>query len=239
MSEQNSSRLTRRSALRGAAAGVAIGATGALAGPISSASGAEKSGPLDVRKRLRLLDKEGQQRFLQQSTKPPVYLAGKKYPAGQRGGPDDGSYFIFNDENQDERGGITVDHNVAQLSFDYPTVDAIHLNAVNDGAAGASQLSMRQMPDPSIPIEDLKPEDAPPRVLLGTDNVGDGSLLFLYDSKGRPRISLQVDGDDVPRIQILDADGDVVAQLPPEEPAQAKQSERRLSPLLQPRAPGV
>jgi hypothetical protein len=98
---------------------------------------------------------------------------------------------------------------------------------------------MRQMPDPSIPIEDLKPEDAPPRVLLGTDNVGDGSLLFLYDSKGRPRISLQVDGDDVPRIQILDADGNVVAQLPPEEQAPARASKAGISPLLEPKSPGM
>jgi hypothetical protein len=103
---------------------------------------------------------------------------------------------------------------------------------------GLSQLNMRQMPDPSIPIEDLKPEDAPPRVLLATDNVGDGSLLFLYDSKGRERIKLQVDGDDVPRIQILDADGNVVAQLPPEDQVQTRASGGELSPLLGPPPPG-
>ena len=237
MSDASTDRLTRRAAVKGAAAAAAVGATGAIAGA-SAANGAETSGPLEVQKKLKLVDKDGKQRFLQQSTKPPVFLQGKKIPASQRGGDPNGSYFIFNDENQDERGGITVDPDVAQLSFDYPTVDAIHLNAVNEGAAGASQLSMRQMPDPSIPIEDLKPEDAPPRVLLGTDNVGDGSLLFLYDSQGRPRITLQVDGNDVPRIQILDGDGNVVAQLPPEEQVQAKSSGGELSPLLAPKAPG-
>jgi hypothetical protein len=234
MSEESTSTVSRRTALRGAAAAAAIGATGALTSSASAAGRVAKSvvGPLKVRKRLKLVDKEDQQRFLHQSSKPPVFLQGKKYPASARSGPDDGSYFIFNDENQDEKGGITVDSNVAQLSFDYPTVDALHLNAVNDGPAGAAQLSMRQMPDPSIPIEDLTPEDAPQRVLLGTDTVGDGALLFLYDSKGRPRISLQVDGDDVPRIQILDGDGNVVAQLPPEAPSGGSAGE--VSPLLAP-----
>jgi hypothetical protein len=238
MSDASTDRLSRRAAVKGAAVTAAAGVTGALAGSVSAASGAETSGPLEVERRLKLVDKEGKQRFLQQSTKPPVFLQGKKIPASQRGGDPDGSYFIFNDENQDERGGITVDPNVAQLSFDYPTVDAIHLNAVNEGTAGASQLSMRQMPDPSIPIEDLKPEDAPPRVLLGTDNIGDGSLLILYDSHGRERIKLQVDGDDVPRIQILDADSNVVAQLPPEDQTPTNASRKELSPLLAPAPPG-
>jgi hypothetical protein len=238
MSDESTGTLSRRTALRGAAAAAAIGATGALTSSASAAGRLAKTvvGPLKVRKRLKLVDREDQQRFLQQSTKPPVFLQGKKYPASARQGPEDGSYFIFNDENQNERGGIIVDPGVAQLSFDYPTVDALHLNAVNQDAAGASQLSMREMPDPSIPPEELTPEDAPPRVLLGTSNVGDGSLLFLYDSNGRPRIALQVDGNDVPRIQILDADGNVVAQLPPEE--QTTQSTRRLSPLLTPAPPG-
>lgn len=55
---------------------------------------------------------------------------------------------------------------------------------------------------------------APRRIVLGTDNAGD-ALLWLCDSKRRPRITLQVDGNDVPRLQILDADGNIVAQIPP------------------------
>jgi hypothetical protein len=237
MSDASTDRLSRRAAVKGAAVTAAAGVTGALAGSASGAYAAETSGPLEVRKKLKLVDKEGKQRFLHQSTKPPVFIQGRKFPASARSGPEDGSYFIFNDENQNERGGMTIDPSIAQLSFDYPTVDALHLNAVNAGTAGASQLSMREMPDPSIPIEDLKPEDAPPRVLLGTSNVGDGSLLFLYDSNGRPRITLQVDGDDVPRIQILDADGNVVAQLPPEDQIAARKA-KEVSPLLAPPPPG-
>ena len=175
--------------------------------------------PLRVRMGLQLLDADRQQRFLLSAAKPPVYLNGTTYPAEQRQGPDDGSYFIFNDENQSEKGGITVSSNGAQISFDYPSVQGLTMNTIYFGKLGAAQLSMQEMPDPDIPVEELRPEDVPQRVLLGCSNAGDGSLLFLYDSEGRPRITLHVDGDDVPRIRILDADGNVVAALPPEDPA--------------------
>jgi hypothetical protein len=242
MSDGNTESLTRRNALRGAAAAGVIGTAGAFAAHASAAesdAGKTRLGPLRVRKQLQLVDNEGQQRFLHQSSKPPIFLNGEEFPAEQRSGPDDASYFVFNDQNQSEKGGITVHSEVAQLSFDYPTIDALHLGAQSEGSAAVAQLWMRQMPDPSIPPEELTPEDAPQRVLLGTDTVGDGALLFLYDSKGRPRITLQVDGDDVPRIQILDADGNVVSSLPPveETPAQSRQPE--LSPLLGAKVPNT
>ena len=229
-------RLNRRGALRAAAVGTA--ASGAsIAGSSAAAqepASARTFGPLRVLRRLKLVDRNRRQRFLMQSTKPPVYLNGVTYPPEQRSGPPDGSYFIFNDENQNERGGITVSPDTAQLSFDWPTLDALHLNAISyPGALGAAMLSMREMPDPAIPPEELTPEDAPRRVLLGTSNAGDGALLALYDSLGRARILIQVGGDDVPRIQILDADGGVVAQLPPEE-AGAESSQGGLSTLLEP-----
>lgn len=80
---------------------------------------------------LQLIDGSRRQRFLVQSTKPPVYLNGATYPPEQRSGQPNGCYFIFNDENQSERGGITVSPDAAQLSFDWPTIDAVHLNAVS------------------------------------------------------------------------------------------------------------
>ncbi len=237
MSDGNTESLTRRKALQGAAAAGVIGTAGALTAGASSAAaatsdGIEKSGPLRVRKELQLVDQEGQQRFLQQSTKPPVFLNGETFPPEEREGPDDASYLIFNDQEQSEKGGIVVHSDFAQLSFDYPTVDALHLGSENVGSVGGAVLAMRQMPDPSIPREELTEEDAPRRVLLGTDNAGDGALLFLYDSKGRPRITLQVDDEDVPRIQILDGDGNVVSSLPPTEETPTPSARRELSPIL-------
>jgi len=164
---------------------------------------------------------------------------GKTYPAEQRQGPDDASYFIFNDEHQSEKGGITVSSNSAQLSFDYPTVQGLTMNTQFVDKLGAAQLSMHEMPDPAIPVEELRPEDVPLRVLLGCSNAGDGSLLFLCDSAGRPRITLHVDGEDVPRISVLDAGGNVVAQLPPADPAARAATKPELSPVLaRPARPG-
>ncbi|WP_205695792.1 hypothetical protein [Conexibacter sp. SYSU D00693] len=234
----STSTLDRRGVLRGAAAVAGLGAAGAL----TRGAGAEAAPPdvrvplppTRVKLSLQVVDEGRRQRFLLTSTKPPVHVQGRTFPAEARQGPDDGSYFIFNDEDQSEKGGITVSRDVAQIAFDYPTAQGLTLNTVNAGALGAAQLHMEQMPDPAIPIEELRPEDTPTRVLLATSNAGDGALLFLYDSAGRPRITLHVDGDDVPRISILDADGEVVAQLPETAPARTQAAGRRpsLSALL-------
>lgn len=241
MSESSTTRLSRRAALRGGAAAMAgAGVAGAMLTATATAQtgSATAVGPLKVRKQLLFVDKNDKQRFLWQSTKPPVILGGRTIPAEQRGGPDDGSYFIFNDENENEKGGLTVSSGGGLLSFDYPNVDALHLETVNEGNLGGSALKMRQMPDPSIPPEDLTPADAPTRVVLGTDNAGTGAALVLYDSQGRERIVLQVDADDNPSIVILDADGNPVAQLPPAA-AGATAANPQLSRFMKPANPGM
>lgn len=203
--------LSRRGALRAgvfaaAGAGAAVGATP------TEASAAEDLGPVLAQRKVQLLDGDNQQRFLLQTSRPPVYLNGAVY---ERSGSPHGSYFIFNDQDQSERGGITVDRRNAQVSLDWPNVDAMHLGAYQKTATtGFASLSMRQMPDPAIPPEAVTDADAPERVLLGTANT-DGALLLLNDSQGRPRIVLHVQPDDQPVIQIWDAEGNVVAQLPP------------------------
>ena len=229
-------RLNRRGALRAAAVGTVAG--GASIAGSAAASGDDPgrlSGPLRVLRRFKLVDRAKRQRFLMQSTNPPVYLNGVVY---ERSGPPNGSYFIVNDENQNERGGFTFSPEVAHLALDWPTHEAVQLNAISyPGAIGAAMLVMRQMPDPSIPIEELNPDrDAPRRVVLGTSNGGDGAVLALFDSQGRPRIQLHVDDDDVPRIQILDAEGGVVAQLPPEEGDAQAAPPSGLSDLMDPQA---
>lgn len=216
----------RRTMLRGALAATGVGAVAGAARP-SSAGASSATQPFRVRHQLQLIDDARRQRFLLSSTKPPVFVQGREFPAEARGGPPHASYLIFNDEDQNEKGGIIGSDSGAQISFDYPNVQGVTLGTGFVGDAGAAQLSMHQMPDPDIPVEELRPEDVPIRVLLGTSNVGDGSLLFLFDSAGRPRITLHVDGDDIPRIRILAADGSVVAELPAQAPAPAAAKARR------------
>jgi len=232
MSHSTTTPLSRRTVLRGAVAAAGLGAVAGAANPARAGAQTTSTHGLRVREKFLFVDRGGRQRFLWQSTKPPVFVQGREFPAEARGGPPEASYYIFNDEDQNEKGGLIASNTAAQISFDYPNVQAITLGTGFVGKAGAAQLSMHEMPDPDIPVEELRPEDVPIRVLLGTSNVGDGSLLFLFDHAGRPRITLHVDGDDVPRIQILDADGNVVAQLPEEAPAApAAKSRRSMLPL--------
>lgn len=226
MSSTVTTRTDRRTMLRGAAVVAGAGVAAGAARPAQAAAdvrGLPVLPPLRVSMSLQLLDREREQRFLLSAKKPPVYVLGRTFPAEARQGPEHGSYLIFNDENQSEKGGITASSNGIGISFDYPQVQGLTMNTIYSGKLGAAQLSMQEMPDPAIPIEELTREDVPQRVLLGCSNAGDGALLFLYDHQGRPRITLHVDGDDVPRIRILDAEGNTVAALPPEDPAAAAQ----------------
>ncbi len=54
------------------------------------------------------------------------------------------------------------------------------------------------------------------RVVMCKDDDGSAGV-FVCDSKGQPRIVLVVDATDTPRIQILDAEGNVAFSVPPEE----------------------
>jgi hypothetical protein len=236
MPDVGKTRPSRRTMLRSVAAVTGIGAAGVVTRPgdasaATVASGARPDRPLQVRRLFRLLDREGLQRFRLSSTKPPVYVDGTTYPASDRQGPDDGTWITFNDQNQNEKGGLTASTTGASISFDYLHSQGVTLATQFEADAGAAGLIVTQMPDPSIPLADLTAADAPERIILYTDTAGSGSLLNLCDSEGRPRITLQVDGNDVPRIQILDPAGNVVAQLPadalPSKPA-AKSARRLL-----------
>ncbi|RJQ73840.1 hypothetical protein D5S17_24820 [Pseudonocardiaceae bacterium YIM PH 21723] len=153
-----------------------------------------------------LTDKRGRQRMLADTVKPPVLHRGKEYP---RQGPE-GTYLIFNDENGDEKGGIIAASSAASVSVDYPNAQAITMATRWEGKAGAAMLMFNAMPDPELPLEQARATHA---IELGV-STADGTMLVLRDTQGRPRITLTVDRHDVPRIQILHADGTVAAQLP-------------------------
>ena len=161
--------LSRRGALMASIVAAGAGsAVGASASKATAAGVSEDVGPVVAHRKVQLLDGDDQQRFLLQTNKPPLYVDGGGY---ERSGPLHGGYFIFNDQDQSKRGDITVDREVAQASLDWPTVDALHLGAYQTSAAtGAASLSMRRMPDPAIPPDEVTSADAPERVILGTAN---------------------------------------------------------------------
>jgi hypothetical protein len=197
------------------AAGAAT-AAGLAAGVAESPRAAAADGPdgrrVVARESLTLTDEQGRQRFLATSRKPPVIIDGQVLPASKRQGDDNATWLIFNEDQGSERGGIVAAHDTAQLTLDFANAQGITLGTSWQGKTGLAAVSFNQMPDPSLPIDQVPA--VPQRAALGW--VSDfGAVLTLNDSRGRTRILLQVDADDVPRIQVLDAQGKVVAQLPP------------------------
>lgn len=194
--------LSRRAALHGAAFALTAGAAATLA-----AAAAEPR----VAQSFTVRDNRGRQRVLADTRRPPVIIGGKVIPAEQRQGPEHGTYLIFNDENGSERGGIVAGASEASFSLDYLNAQAVTLGTKWQGEHGATALFFKQMPDPRLPVEQTPP--MPTRVEL-VWSTGDGAVLALNDSKGRPRIVLSVDAQDVPSIRVLDENGAVVGSLP-------------------------
>ncbi|SES30320.1 hypothetical protein [Lentzea albida] len=193
--------LSRRTALRGAALAAAASA---VAVPAHAAETTANHHSFTVR------DNRGRQRLLADTRRPPILIGGKVIPAEQRQGPEHGTYLVFNDENGSERGGIVAGASEASLSLDYANAQALTLATRWQGEHGATALFFKQMPDPSLPVEQTPP--TPTRVEL-VWSTADGAVLALNDSKGRPRIVISVDAQDVPGIRVLDEQGNVVSDL--------------------------
>ncbi|MFI9637518.1 hypothetical protein ACIHAX_32990 [Nocardia sp. NPDC051929] len=194
--------VSRRSVVIGsavAAAGVGIGAAAAKVGDTDDVT-AEDS--------FTVVDNRGKQRFLLATAKPPIILGGKTYPPQMRQGPD-ATYLLFNDENGDEKGGITASSVGAQIALDYPNGDAIHLGANWEDAPAGAALTMKHIGDPNTPLEEAT-HAMGLRLFADTEN---GTGLTLCDPQGRPRIQLRVAMDGTPSIAILDEQGAIVKQL--------------------------
>jgi len=192
--------LSRRTALRGAA----LAATATVAATPAAVAEPRGTHSFTVR------DNRGRQRLLADTRRPPILIGGKTIPAEQRQGPEHGTYLIFNDENGSERGGVVAGASEASFSLDYVNAQALTLATRWQGEHGATALFFKQMPDPSLPVEQTPP--TPTRVEL-VWSTADGAVLALNDSKGRPRIVISVDAQDVPSIRVLDEHGAVVSDL--------------------------
>lgn len=156
------------------------------------------------------------------------------------------STIFFNDEG-DECGGIgwlskkTEKGYVAgtMMAFDqYKSDQVLMLGHEEDNGRRATYLQIDERPDAPLTevVENLnairamddgeeknqrfaqhqETYGARQRVWIGRGAEGEAGVV-IRDSKGRPRISVLVDANDVPRIDFLGADGQVVYSLPPKE----------------------
>jgi hypothetical protein len=144
---------------------------------------------------------------------------------------------FFNDEGF-ECGGLVFGGKdgeaSASLTFDRYGTDQIVQFAYGE-REGMYEAGMVVMDRPATPITDLieeqrrikrlpqeeqtaaierMSEGLAARIVIGRGPDGRAGVL-LNDSKNRPRIRLEVDGNDEPRLQFLDADGNVTFSLPP------------------------
>lgn len=158
-----------------------------------------------------ITDRRGRHAFTFTTSKPPAVYAGRVIPASERNAPDPASYMIFNDENGDERGGLVASSSRTFLTLDYPNADAVELYAETEDECPGAGLTIRTMPDAALPPDQAWPGSAPAAQIGWRQGLG--SMLMLHDSHGKPRIVLSVGPDDVPRIQVLDPEGNLVRDL--------------------------
>lgn len=208
----------RRAFIAGSGAVAATGLAAAFgsspasaAQPMGDTSDAKKADV--VNDELKVVDDKKHQRFLVQDTKPPAIVNGKPY---QRQGPNDATYVIFNDQNGNETGGIVASSTGTFMGFDYPSSPdgyqgftsqgiVLQTESGKDAAAAGMVITDRQVTNNGKPVQHA-------RASLEYVQTK-GTSLSLMDSQGRPRIVLEVDGNDVPSIKILDADGKVGWQV--------------------------
>ncbi len=194
--------------------------------------------------RINIVDRDGTLRLVIANTErsPDVVLNGRTYP--REGGRSPGLIF-FNDEGT-ECGGLIYGGQRkegkysagASLTFDQFEQDQV-VQLHYDDENGDRTYGLRIMDRPTRPLAEFLPRweaivgmpDGPAkeaaidefqagfgacrRVFVGRNRGGE-AIVVLADSKGRDRIRMRVDQDDVPRLEFLDEKGEVVYRLPPD-----------------------
>lgn len=150
---------------------------------------------------LRVVDAQGKPRFVIGAPLPNPLVQGKELP---RSSPVTGIQFLDTDGN--ETGGLAIFDRVhgAGLCFDYDTGEAMCMTkakgykgiVVFDPPAKDARVGI-----PGSQRMELSLDDGKPRIALS-------------DSKGRDRIVLAIDDHDNPTVQVLDANGKAVYEVP-------------------------
>lgn len=173
---------------------------------------------IDV-KRINLLDEAGQQAMVIASRDhfPAPIINGQPLEVPRSVMP---SGVVFYDSTGSEAGGVATatqgDVKANMMIFDYRNSEAIGFNKFEtDDAFSAHFVVMDRLDTEKDMLQHGSAGST--RVRLGTANKH--AELSLHDTQGKPRIRLVVGADDNARIQLLNAQGDVVLQLPEENAA--------------------
>lgn len=177
---------------------------------------------------------------------PPAIMDGKDILPGHRQSDPISGMMFYNSEG-DECGGLSYGNKIDEdgkvsadvsLTFDQYKQDQVvqmHYSDENgEQYYGFSVYDRPNTPLPelidksnriqnsSIPEEEKSKklnklfEGNAPRAFMGKNQKGEVSVK-LSDSKGKPRIRMVVDENDIPRMEFLDGEGNVIYKLPPEQ----------------------
>jgi hypothetical protein len=196
---------------------------------------------IDV-ERINVVDQDGTVRMVianKDRSADPV-LNGKVL--GRRAGTYPGIIF-FNDQG-DECGGLLYggkgelgEHRACMsLTFDQYKTDQV-MGLILDDNEGRRNYGFNVWDRPDLPLTEIlerieavnRMDDGPAkeqarrelrpfygvqRIFVGRKADGEATVE-LYDRQGRPRIRMRIDADDIPRLEFLSDQGEVVYSLPP------------------------
>jgi hypothetical protein len=201
---------------------------------------------VDVEK-LNIVDKEGNVKLslFNSDNIPPAIMDGEDILPGHRQDDNTSGIMFYNGEG-DECGGLIFGSKKKEngeyesglsLTFDQYKQDQVVQMLVSENN-GQRNYGFNIYDRPNKPITDLieesqkvqKMEDGPEkqkalkelfdgnhqRIFMGKSQNGDVSVR-LSDSKGKERIRMVIDIDDVPRMEFLNGLGEVIYRLPPKE----------------------
>lgn len=169
----------------------------------------DKTVQLDA-ERINIIDRDGNLRMTLSNSEltPDIVTNGKKF---KRSGLLASGLIFYNNEG-DECGGLlygSMRHPQGVEQFGSFTFDAVNGDQVVKTYFHENYLGDKMYGNILI--------DQPGHVKRAyTERYQDGSVAMgLCDSKGRDRIRMSIDADDVPRLEFLDENGEVIYKLPP------------------------
>jgi hypothetical protein len=150
---------------------------------------------------------------------PEVTLRGKTYPNAQRSIRDTAG-MIFFDTKGEETGGLVLaklrDEDFANITFDYtyqPT-DGLYFVKRESEDGQRWQAGFGISDRRPFQAGEIESTQGVRRIWLANEN--QNAQLIISDQEGRPRIRVGVDAAGEPRMEMLDAQGEIVYRATPE-----------------------
>ncbi len=134
------------------------------------------------------------------------------------GGCSAGTSLTFDQFEQDQVVQLSYDDEGGKRSYGLTIMDRAPVPLAEVAEKAEAVKRMPDGPSKDQAFRDLGAElGIALRLFVGRNPAGE-AVVMLADSKGRTRIWMRVDKDDVPRLEFLDEDGKVVYSLPPGQP---------------------